>query len=309
MEVNNTTHHGFILLGFSDMPDLRIPLFSAFMAAYILCIVGNFTIAMLIISQPQHQCPMLFLMGNLAFVDICLPSITIPRALYGLISGDTYISVHGCFLQLFFFLALGNMDSFILAIMAFDRYAAVCHPLRYLNIMSRKTCICLVASSWVIVSLHSALYAIMTSSQVNCKWVIHHFFCDLPVLMLLSCKESSNLEQIGVFVECAIIVLSPGFFILVSYILIVRAVLKLQTSKGRWKTFSTCSSHLTIVTIYYSALIFGYFRPNSMYSPANDRFITIVFCFFIPLINPFIYSMRNKQVTSGVKKVLPQASS
>ncbi|XP_069800279.1 olfactory receptor 1L4-like [Dendropsophus ebraccatus] len=303
MEVKNETHHGFILLGFSDMPDLLLPLFSIFMGAYIICIVGNFSISMLIISQPQLHTPMYVLVGNLAFVDLFLTSITIPRALYGLISGNTYISFHGCFLQLFFLLAVGNMDSFLLAIMAFDRYSAVCHPLRYLSIMSRKTCICLVASSWVIVSLHSALYAIMTSSQALCKWVIPHFFCDLPVVMLLSCSVPSNLEQIGVFIECGIIILGPLFFILVSYILIIRAVLKLQTSKGRWKTFSTCSSHLTIVIIYYSTILFMYFRPSSIYSPANDRVISIVISLFIPMLNPFIYSLRNKQVKSAVKSL------
>ncbi|XP_069800280.1 olfactory receptor 1f45-like [Dendropsophus ebraccatus] len=309
MEVKNETHHGFILVGFSDMPDIRIALLSIIMTAYIICIVGNFSISMLIISQPQLHTPMYALMGILAFVDICLTSITIPRALYGLISGDTYISFHGCFLQLFFFLAVGNMDSFLLAIMAFDRYSAICHPLRYLSIMSRKTCICLVASSWVIVSLHSALYTVVNSSHAFCKWVIPHYFCDLPVIMLLSCSVPSNLEQIGVFIEYSIIILGPVFFILVSYILIIRAVLKLQTSKGRWKTFNTCSSHLTIVTIYYSTILFIYFRPSSIYSPANDRAISIVFCLFIPMLNPFIYSLRNKEVKSAVKKVFQQASS
>ncbi|XP_069800281.1 olfactory receptor 1L6-like [Dendropsophus ebraccatus] len=307
MEVKNETHHGFILLGFSDMPDIRIPLISMFIGAYIICIVGNVTISMLIISQPKLHTPMYVLMGNLAFVDISFSSITIPHALYGLISGDTYISFNGCILQLFFFQAVGNMDSFLLAIMAFDRYSAVCHPLRYLTIMSPKTCICLVASSWVIVSLHSLMYAVMNSCRALCKWVIPHFFCDLSGMMLLSCSFPSDLEQIGVYVEGSIIIFGPVFFILVSYILIIRAVLKLQTSKGRWKTFNTCSSHLTIVIIYYSALIFVYFRPKSIYSAAYDRVSSIVFCFFVPIINPFIYSMRNKQVTSGVKKVLPQA--
>ncbi|XP_069800278.1 olfactory receptor 1L6-like [Dendropsophus ebraccatus] len=308
MEVKNETHHGFILLGFSDMPDLLLPLFSVFMTAYIICIVGNLSILILIILQPQLHTPMYVLVGSLAFVDMCFTSITIPRALYGLLSGDTYISFHGCFLQLFFFVAVGNMDMFLLAVMAFDRYSAVCHPLRYLSIINRKTCICLVASSWVIVILHSALYTVISSSLAFCKWVIPHFFCDCPVLLSLFCSVPSDLEM-AVVIESSIIILGPLFFILVSYILIVRAVLKLQTSKGRWKTFSTCSSHLTIVIIFYSTILFMYFRTSSIYFPANDRVISIVISLFIPMLNPFIYSLRNKQVKSAVKRVLLQASS
>ncbi|XP_069800283.1 olfactory receptor 1L4-like [Dendropsophus ebraccatus] len=308
MEGKNETHPGFTLVGFSDLPELRIPLFSIFMTAYIICIIGNFSISMLIISQPQLHTPMYVLMGNLAFVDIFFTSITIPRALYGLISGDTYISFHGCILQLFFFLIVGNMDSFLLALMAFDRYAAVCHPLRYLTIMSPKTCIYLVASSWVILILHSILYTIVNSTQAHCKWVLHHFFCDCPVVLSLSCTVAPDL-QIGMLFESAIIILGPVFFILVSYILIIRAVLKLHSSKGNWQTFSTCSSHLTMVIIFYSTLIFMYSRPNTVYSPAYDRMVSIVFCLFIPMLNPFIYSLRNEQVKSAVKRVLLQASS
>ncbi|KAM3912150.1 olfactory receptor 1L6-like [Leptodactylus fuscus] len=309
MEVKNETRSGFILQGFSEMPHLLLPLFSVFLGAYIICIVGNVFISLLIISQPQLQTPMYVLMGNLALVDISFTSTTIPRALYGLLSGDTYISFHHCFIQLFFFLAVGNMDSFLLAIMAFDRYSAVCHPLRYFIIMSKRTCVSLVASSWVIVSLHSTLYTVMNSSRPHCKWVIPHFFCDLPVVMLLSCSVSSAIEQMGVFIECAVIIFSPVLFILGSYILIIRAVLKLRTSKGRWTTFSTCSSHLTMVVIFYSTVIFMYFRPSSIYSPAYDRVISIVYCLFIPMFNPFIYSMRNKQVKSAVKRALVRASS
>ncbi|XP_069800277.1 olfactory receptor 1L4-like [Dendropsophus ebraccatus] len=270
MEGKNETHHGFILMGFSDLPDLRLLLFSIFTGAYIICIVGNLSILILIISQPQLNTPMYFLMGNLAFVDICFTSITIPQALYGLITGDTYISFNGCMLQLFFYMIAGNMDSFLLAIMAFDRYSAVCHPLRYLTIMSPKTCISVVASSWFFLILHSIMFTVISASLAHCEWFIHHYFCDCPVVLSLSCSVPYYLQTI-MLVETSIIILGPVFFILVSYILIIIAVLKLHSSKGNWQTFSTCSSHIIMVIIFYSTGIFMYCRPGYVYTPLYDR--------------------------------------
>ncbi|XP_018427078.1 PREDICTED: olfactory receptor 1L4-like [Nanorana parkeri] len=304
MEVpENKTLAGFVLLGFSDTPHLLFLLFSVFLAAYSLCIAGNTLIFVLIVSQRHLRTPMYVLMGNLAFVDVFFTSIIIPRALYGLLSGDTHISTHDCFVQQFLFLAVGNMDSFLLAIMAFDRYSAICFPLHYLKIMSKRTCICLVASSWVLVCLHSTLYTVLTSSQLNCSWVIHHFFCDLPVIMQLACLGASDALQKVVFIEGPIVIFSPVLFILGSYILIIRAVLALHSAQGRWKTFSTCSSHLTMVILFYSTVIFMYFRPSSSYSPTNDRVISVVYSVIIPMLNPFIYSLRNKEVKAAVKQL------
>ncbi|XP_075692825.1 olfactory receptor 1L4-like [Rhinoderma darwinii] len=303
MEPRNETHDGFILLGFSELPHLQLQLLSFFLGAYILCIAGNFFISMLIISQNQLHTSMYVLIGNLAIVDVTFTSIIIPRALYGLFSGSTNISFHGCLLQVFFFLAVGNMDSFLLAIMAFDRYAAVCQPLRYLVIMNRRTCICLVAFSWVIVSLHSTLYTVMSYTHSYCSWVIHHFFCDWPVVMLMFCPDNVRTEQMIIYIEGTTVIFSPVLFILGSYVMIIRAIVKLGTSQGRWKTFSTCSSHLTMVILFYSTVIFMYFRPRSIYSPTYDRVISIVYSVIIPMLNPFIYSLRNKEVKSAVRKL------
>ncbi|XP_068103874.1 olfactory receptor 1L6-like [Hyperolius riggenbachi] len=253
---------------------------------------------------PQLHTPMFILMGNLAFVDVCFTSIIIPRALYSLLSGDTHISIHDCFAQLFLFLAVGNMDSFLLAIMAFDRYSAICFPLYYLKIMSRRTCMCLLVISWIIVFLHSTLYTVLTSSQPHCSRVIHHFFCDLPVIMLLACSGTSDTLQKILFTEGPIIIFSPMLFILVSYILIVRAVLTLKSSQGRWKTFSTCTSHLTMVILFYSTVIFMYFRPSFIYTPTYDRDISIVYSIIAPMLNPFIYSLRNKEIKNTIRKIL-----
>nr|DBA20418.1 TPA: hypothetical protein GDO54_017204 [Pyxicephalus adspersus] len=297
---------GFVLVGFSDAPHLLLPLFYFFLAAYILCIAGNMFIFVLIVSQHQLHTPMYILMGNLAIVDVCFTSIIIPRALYGLISGDTHISNHGCFAQLFFFMVVANMDGFLLGIMAFDRYCAVCFPLRYLIIMNRRTCICLVAFSWIIACLHSTFYTWLTSSRLLCGWVIQHFFCDYPVIIMLSCLGFSDALQNIDYIESSIIILSPVLIILGSYILIIRAILALKSSKGMRKTFSTCSSHLTMVILLYSTVIFMYFRPSSIYSPTYDRAISVVSSIINPTLNPFIYSLRNKEVKNSIKRFLRQ---
>uniref|UniRef100_A0A8C5PW99 Olfactory receptor n=1 Tax=Leptobrachium leishanense TaxID=445787 RepID=A0A8C5PW99_9ANUR len=299
----NHTVGFFTLLGLSEKPYLGLPLFAFFLGAYTLCVVGNFLISILILTQPQLYTPMYMLLANLSLVDICLTTLTIPRTLCGFLSGNNAISYLGCFIQLFLFHMVGNMDSFLLAIMALDRYAAVCQPLRYSAIMSKKTCICLLTISWIIVSLHSVLFTVMTSSLTYCFWVIHHFFCDVPAMLMLSCTDTYTQEMI-VFIEGSLIVMGPMLFILGTYILIIRVVLKLNTSQGRRKTFSTCSSHLTVVIFFYSSIIFMYFRPNALYSPVYDRVVSVVYSVITPMLNPFIYSLRNKEVKAAVKKVM-----
>ncbi|KAM4696182.1 olfactory receptor 1L4-like [Rhinophrynus dorsalis] len=303
MEFMNQTLGMFTLVGLSEKPYFRLPLFSFLLIAYVVCIVGNSLISLLILTQPQLHSPMYFLLGNLSLVDVCMTSITVPRALCGLLSGNTFISFHGCFLQLFFFHSVGNMDSFLLAVMAFDRYAAICQPFHYSSIMSRRTCVCLLTSSWVIVCLHSTLYTVMTSSLPFCGWVIQHFFCDIPTLLKLSCTDTYVLQMLA-FTEGTLIVMGPMLFILGSYVLIIRAVLRLRNSQGRKRTFSTCSSHLTIVIIFYSSVIFMYFRPRSLYDKMYDRVVSVVYTVLTPMLNPFIYSLRNTEVKAAVKRAI-----
>ncbi|KAM4642036.1 olfactory receptor 1L4-like [Discoglossus pictus] len=303
MEFSNQSIGGFTLLGLSEKPYLQVPLFSFFLVAYGICILGNSLISTLILTQPQLHTPMYFLLGNLSLVDVCLTSITVPRALCGLISGNNSVSFFGCFLQLFIFHAVGNMDSFLLSIMALDRYAAICQPLHYTTIMSRRTCMWLISCSWVIVCLHSTLFTVMTSSLPYCNSVVHHFFCDVPAMLILSCTDT-HVQQMVVFIEGSLIVMGPMLFILGSYTLIIRAVLKLNTSGGRRRTFSTCSSHLTVVIIFYSSVIFMYFRPSSLYSPVYDRVVSVAYSVLTPMLNPFIYSLRNKEVKAAVKRVM-----
>ncbi|CAI9557842.1 unnamed protein product [Staurois parvus] len=302
----NKTLAGFVLLGFSDTPHLLFPLSSFFLASYVLCIAGNTFILMLIVSQPQLHTTMYVFMGNLAFVDVCFTSIIIPRTLYGLLSEDISISIHGCIVQLFLFLAVANMDSYLLTIMAFDRFCAVCFPLRYLLIMNRGTCICLVTFSWIIVCLHSTFYTWLASSHLFCNWVSQNFFCDYPVILMLSCSGLSETRQKVDCIESSVINFAPVLLILGSYVLIIRAVLILKSSQGSKKSFTTCSSHLTIVILLYSTIIFMYFRPSSIYSPTYDWDISIMYSVIIPMLNPFIYSLRNKDIKTSVRKLLKQ---
>ncbi|XP_073456964.1 olfactory receptor 1L6-like [Aquarana catesbeiana] len=300
----NKTFSGFVLLGFSDTPHLIFPVLFFFLVTYILCIAGNLFIFVLIVSQHRLHTPRYVLMGNLAFVDVCFTSTIIPRALHGLLSGDTHISVHDCFLQLFLFLVVGSMDCFLLAVMALDRYCAVCFPLQYHLMMNKRTCICLVTFSWIFACLQSTYSTWLASSQLFCGWAIQHFFCDYPVIIILSCSGLSVTMQTVDFIESCIVIFSPVLLILGSYVLIIRAVLTLKSSQGSRKTFSTCSSHLTMVILFYSTLMFTYLRPSSIYSPTYDRAISVVFTIINPTLNPFIYSLRNKEVKIAFKKIL-----
>ncbi|XP_069800288.1 olfactory receptor 1L6-like [Dendropsophus ebraccatus] len=303
MDLQNQSFMRFTLLGLSEKPNLQLPLLSFFMGAYILCVMGNVLIFMLISTHTQLHTPMYFLLGNLSIVDVCLTSITVPRTICSLLSQDLSISFHGCFIQLFLFHMVGNMDSFLLAIMALDRYAAICQPLRYTIIMSKRTCICLLTFSWIIVSLHSTLYTTIISTLLYCDWVIHHYFCDVPAMLLLSCTDTS-VQQMVVFCSALLIVTGPMLVILGSYVLIIRAVLKLRTAKGRRQTFSTCSSHLSVVFLFYSSIISTYFRPSSLHSAAYDRVISVLYSVIAPMLNPFIYTLRNKEVRNAVMKVM-----
>ncbi|XP_073456961.1 olfactory receptor 1L6-like [Aquarana catesbeiana] len=300
----NKTFSGFVLLGFSDTPHFILPVLCFFLVMYILCIAGNLFIFVLIVSQHRLHTPRYVLMGNLAFVDVCFTSTIIPRALHGLLSGGTHISVHDCFLQLFLSLVVGSMDCFLLAVMALDRYCAVCFPLQYHLMMNKRTCICLVAFSWIFACLQSTYSTWLVSSQLFCGWAIQHFFCDYPVIIILSCSGLSVTMQTVDFLETCIVIFSPVLLILWSYVLIIKAVLTLKSSQGSRKTFSTCSSHLTMVILCYSTLIFTYLRPSSIYSPTYDRAISVVFTIINPTLNPFIYSLRNKEIKIAFKKFL-----
>ncbi|XP_029469427.1 olfactory receptor 1361-like [Rhinatrema bivittatum] len=294
----------FILLGFSEHPELQTLLFVIFLTMYIITLLGNITIVLLIRTDSRLHTPMYFLLSCLSSVDICFTSITVPKLLANLISKNNIISFSGCFTQLYFFLSAGNMESFLLGIMAVDRYLAICKPLHYAVLMRRNVRIALVLTSWLIVSFHSLAHTVMAASLSYCSSnEIHHFFCDLPPLLKLSCSDTSANELL-LFVETTVILMTPLLCILISYICIIVTILGINSEEGRRKAFSTCASHLTVVILQYGPVLFTYIRPSSAYSLDRDIAISVLYSVVASMLNPFIYTIRNSEVKGALRKVI-----
>ncbi|XP_030047852.1 olfactory receptor 1361-like [Microcaecilia unicolor] len=301
---NQTAVTEFLLLGFTKQVELRYLLFLVFLAMYLMNLLGNGTIILVIGGNSQLHTPMYFLLCNLSFVDMCFTSVTVPKLLSNLISEKKTISFSECFAQLYFFTVFTTTECMLLSIMAYDRYVAICNPLHYITIMNKKVCLSMSAASFIIGILNALLYTLLISQLSFCNSnKIQHFFCDLPPLMKLSCTDTSTIELV-IFTEGSLIVVLPFLIILISYINIITAILKIQSTGGRHKTFSTCSSHLTVVALYYGTLIFMYFRPSSSYSLEKDRITSVVYTVLSPMLNPFIYSLRNRDVKMAVWRAL-----
>ncbi|XP_012884647.1 PREDICTED: olfactory receptor 5I1 [Dipodomys ordii] len=301
---NYTLVTEFILLGFPSCPALQVVFFLVFLTLYGMILVGNLGLMFLIRTDPRLQTPMYFFLSNLSFVDLCYSSVIVPKMLINFLSSTKSISYYGCALQFYFFCAFADTESFILAAMAYDRYVAICNPLLYTVVMSRGLCIRLIALSYLGGNMSSLVHTSFAFILKYCdKNVINHFFCDLPPLLKLSCSDTSVNEWLlstygsSVEITCFII-------IIISYTFILLSVLKIRSTSGRKKTFSTCASHLTSVAIYQGTLLFIYSRPSSLYSPNTDKIISVFYTIFIPVLNPLIYSLRNRDVKDAAKKAL-----
>ncbi|XP_018427098.1 PREDICTED: olfactory receptor 1361-like [Nanorana parkeri] len=301
METTNLTS-GFILLGFSDFHYNRAALFSTILVIYLLTWTANLVLVSAIKLSPQLHTPMYFFLGNLSVVDISFSTVTVPKLLYCIFYGGASISFLGCFLQMFFFLFLGTTESLILAVMAFDRYLAICSPLRYTSLMSDKVVVMLTSSCWLAASLHSLLHTYILSQLVYCRdRLIPHFFCDVTPLIKLSCS-STTLAELLIYTEGSMAGNIPFLFILISYVLITRAIVKMEAKSSRSRAFSSCSSHLMVICLFYGTDIFIYFRPPSDYSSQYDRIVSMAYTIITPMLNPFIYSLRNQDVKRALKK-------
>ncbi|XP_078507007.1 olfactory receptor 1F1-like [Lissotriton helveticus] len=301
---NQSTVSEFILLGFSEPPEHSIILFVVFLLMYLVTLVGNGTIIFIIRVDTQLHTPMYFFLSILSFVDICLTTSTVPKLLANIFLERKSISFHGCFLQLHFFLSFGNMTGFLLAIMAVDRYLAISKPLHYAMLMSKGVRVRLVAGSWVIVSLHSAAHSVMAARLSYCASnEIRHYFCDLPPLFKLSCSDTSPNELL-LLSETTLFLLSPCLCITISYILIIATICRMPTTEGRSKAFSTCSAHLTAVTLNYGPVLYTYIRPASAYSLEKDLIISVLYSIGNSMLNPFVYSIRNKEVKGALARAL-----
>ncbi|XP_069068335.1 olfactory receptor 1G1-like [Pleurodeles waltl] len=301
---NQSTVTEFVLFGFSDLNEHQKSLFVLFLIIYILTLLGNIVIITLIVSDHRLHTPMYYFLRCLSVVDICFTSTTIPKLLFDLLHEVKTISFVGCFTQLFFFHSIGNMDSFLLALMAYDRYMAICRPLHYTVVMSKKLCFLLVTASWITVCLHSLLYAVWISRLSYCRSnSIYHFFCEIAPLFDLSCSDLTIFTLIEL-VEATLILCGPFLFIVISYGCIITTIMKMPTAVAKHKAFSTCSSHIAVVTLFYGSTVAVYVRPPSARSLHSDRYISIMYIAVTPMLNPVIYSLRNKEVKTSLSKML-----
>ncbi|XP_066485459.1 olfactory receptor 10A7-like [Tiliqua scincoides] len=297
---NNTGLVEFILLGLSDDPNMQIILFSIFLVIYIITLAGNLLIILLTLTDPALHTPMYFFLRNLSFLEICYTSVNVPKMLDNLLSGNKFISFISCALQTYFTFFLGGSGSFLLASMSYDRYVAICKPLHYPVLMSRKVYTSLAVASWLSGFFMSFGHTSMVFTLPFCASnVINHFFCDIPPLLKLACGDTSRIE-IAVFAVAMVFVSLPFILILLSYAGIIAAILRISSSEGRKKTFSTCSSHLIVVTLFYGSGCITYLKPNSTYLPNMDKYLSLFYTVLCPLLNPVIYSLRNKEVKSAL---------
>ncbi|XP_075697349.1 olfactory receptor 1L4-like [Rhinoderma darwinii] len=299
---NETSATYFMLVGFTDVPQLHLPLLLVFYLMYILTITGNTLILVLVLFHSSLQTPMYFFLCHLASLDMCYTSVTLPNLIWLHSQSAKYISFTGCISQQYFYIAFAVSEYFLLPAMAYDRYVAICNPLHYSLVMNSKTCHLLAHGCWL-TGFVSSSFPVSFSSHFNfCKsHVINHFFCDLTALLKMSCGKNNNIEVL-ILVESLLLGFMPFMFTLASYFLIVRTINSIHVTDGRAKAFSTCTSHLTVVVLFYGTMIVVYMRPASMYSPAHDKLFALLYTAVIPMINPMIYTLRNGDVKNILKK-------
>ncbi|CAI9605889.1 unnamed protein product [Staurois parvus] len=278
--------------------------FSTLLVIYALTWTANLLLISSIILSSQLHTPMYFFLGNLSVVDISFSTVTVPKLLSCILRGGTSISFLGCFLQMYFFVLLGTNESLLLSVMAFDRYLAVCIPLRYVSLMNDKVMLMMNFSCWMASSLNSLVHTYILSQLKYCEdRLIHHFFCDVTSLIKLSCS-STTLAELLIYAEGSIPIIIPFLLILISYVLIALTIVKIKTSSSRSKAFSSCSSHLMVISLFYGTVTFIYIRPPSNYSSQYDRLVSMAYTIITPMLNAFIYSLRNQNVKQAMKKLI-----
>nr|XP_020757703.1 olfactory receptor 1I1-like [Odocoileus virginianus texanus] len=304
---NRTAVSEFLLLGLSEKPEHQIFLFGLFLPMYLVTIFGNLLIILAIITDSHLHTPMYFFLCNLSLIDF-FSSTTIPKMLVNLWTQSKAIPFAGCLAQMYAFHLFGTMDSFLLAVMAIDRFMAIVHPLCYLTIMSPRVCGLLVVGSWLITNLQSIVHTSLMAQLTFCAGSeIPHFFCDLMPLLKLSCSDTHTNELV-IFAFGIIMGISPLTCILLSYICIFWAVFRIPSALGKWKAFSTCGSHLTVVTLFYGTIFAVYLQPASPTSSQKDKAAALMCGVVIPMLNPFIYSLRNKNMKTALRKVFSKAA-
>ncbi|XP_015335785.1 olfactory receptor 11G2-like [Marmota marmota marmota] len=301
---NSSTITGFILLGFPGPREKQIFLFVLFSTVYLLTLMGNGSIICAVRWDQRLHTPMYILLANFSFLEIWYVTSTVPNMLANFLSDTNVISFTGCFLQFYFFFSLGSTECFFLAVMAFDRYLAICRPLRYPTIMTRHLCTNLVVSCWVLGFLWFLIPIIIISQMSFCgSRTIDHFLCDPGPLLALTCQRALLIELVFSSLSPLPLVI-PFLFIMGSYILVLRAVLKVPSAAGKRKAFSTCGSHLAVVSLFYGSVLVMYGSPTSEHEAGMQKIVTLFYSVLTPLLNPVIYSLRNKDMKKALQKFL-----
>ncbi|XP_008114748.2 olfactory receptor 10A7 [Anolis carolinensis] len=299
---NQTVMTEFILLGLSDDLQVQFFLFFVFLAIYVVTLLANFMIILVIRAEHSLQTPMFFFLKILAFVDICYSSITVPKMLENFVSKEKSISVVGCYAQIFFYIPFSCEEIFLLTVMSYDRYVAICDPLHYPTIMNTEMSHRLVAGTFVMSFLAALINTVPLIGVTFCGCNrISHYTCDLPALLSLSCSENSH-NHLLIFLSCFLFGIVPFFLTLVSYIRIISTILEIQSTKGRSKAFSTCSSHLIVTCLFYFSAFASYLKPRSRFQSYSERVASIQYLILSPLLNPIIYSLKNNEIKTNVKK-------
>ena len=301
---NSTLVSEFILVGFPTAPWLQVLLFSLFLVVYLLVVAENLVIMLTVWVTGSLHKPMYYFLSSLSFLEVWYVSVTVPKMLDGFLLQRRRISFTGCMTQLYFFISLACTECVLLAAMAYDRYVAICHPLRYPVIMTTGHCVQLVAFSYMTGFMVSVFKVYFISHVTFCgSNVMNHFFCDISPILKLACKDMSTAELVD-FALAVVILVFPLATTILSYVYIVSAILRIPSTQGRKKAFSTCASHLTVVIIYYTAMIFMYVRPRAIASFNSNKLISAVYAVLTPMLNPIIYCLRNQEVKNAIKKTV-----
>ncbi|XP_074852198.1 olfactory receptor 5AS1-like [Carettochelys insculpta] len=303
-EGNHSVVTEFILSGLTDHTGLQVPLFGLFLLIYSITLVGNGVMIFLIRVNPRLHTPMYFFLGNLSFCDLCCSTLVAPKMLLNFLAERKSISFSACAMQTHFSAFFQDAACLLLAVMAYDRYVAICNPLLYLVIMSRQLCKQLVVGLYAVGLLDAVISTCLISRLSFCSSnIINHFFCDLPPLLVLSCSDT-HINEIVMFVFSFFIIASGVATVILSYVYITSTILQIQSTEGRHKAFSTCTCHLTTMVIFYGTVLFMYLRPTSSYSTGTDKIASVFYVLLIPMLNPFIYSLRNTEVKSALRKIM-----
>ncbi|XP_068942817.1 olfactory receptor 7C1-like [Petaurus breviceps papuanus] len=310
MEPVNQTHDSeFLLLGFSEKPEEEMPLFGLFLGIYMVTIVGNLLIMLTIGSDSHLHTPMYFFLSNLSLVDLCLVSTTVPKMLENILMHSKAIPYAGCLTQMYFFMVFTCMDNLLLTVMAYDRFVAICHPLHYVSIMNPQLCGLLVLLSWTVSLLISLLHSTMAMQLSFCKdRDIPHFFCDLSQVLKLSCSDTF-INNILMYFATSLLGVVPLAGILFSYSKNCSSILRVPSPGGKYKAFSTCGSHLCVASLFYGTVFGVYLSSSTAHSSWKNSITSVMYAIITPMLNPFIYSLRNKDIKDALRKLIGRSTS